>query len=141
MAPTINGRIQTRIFLVAIVGSIWTALITLALPGPGTLGEKYRVSYSVLLIVLLLGLVWEMVYHGLQQFRWEKDWPGFFGLIEGIPEGIVAWFVAAAVLDPGPTWLQFLIHFGTTWIVLWLFVNGPIRVVNIRWRMRGGRFI
>jgi hypothetical protein len=30
--PTLNGRIQTRIFLLAVVGSIWTLIITPILP-------------------------------------------------------------------------------------------------------------
>ena len=32
MLPTLNGRIQTRIFVTAVIGSIWTLIITPILP-------------------------------------------------------------------------------------------------------------
>ena len=35
----------------------------------------------------------------------------------------------------------FLIHFTTTWLLVWFVVNGPIRVLLPRWRFRGGRFL
>ena len=143
MTPTLNGRIQTRIFILATLGLAWTLLITLALPGPGELGDKYQVTIRALLLVLGIGVLWELVYHGLQQFRWEKDWPTLFGLVTGINEGIVVWVVLNAILpeDLGVTSAQFLIHFVTTWLVVWLFLNGPMRVLALRWRFRGGRLV
>ena len=54
--------------------------------------------------------MWEFVYHLLQQFRWEKDWPTLFGLLVGIPEGLLAYAVArsgvlpaAENITPGPS--------------------------------------
>ena len=78
------------------------------------------------------------------QFRWEKDWPTLFGLLLGIPEGIVAYAVArsgvlAGVEDISGT--AFLVGFGTTWLVTWLFVNGPMRVLSVHWRFQGGRLL
>jgi hypothetical protein len=92
----------------------------------------------------VVGLVWELLYHGLQQFRWEKDWPTLFGLLTGINEGIVVYFVLQAGLPwdvgdvPG---VAFVIMFATTWILVWLVANGPMRVLNLRWRFRGGRLL
>jgi hypothetical protein len=140
VTPTLLGRIQTRIFVVAVIGSLWTLLITPVLPNRGPLDDAYGITFRILLIVGVAGLGWELVYHGLQQFRWEKDWPALFGLLNGINEGVSTWLLAVAfgIEVPGIT---FLIHFGTTWIVLFLWVNGPMRVLTPRWRFRGGRLV
>jgi hypothetical protein len=142
--PTLNGRIQTRILLWVVVGSLWTLLIGLVLPTGQPLGATYRSTFTVLGLALLLGIVWEFVYHGVMQFRWEKDWPTLFGLLEAIPEGLLVWFLLAGGVIPwvddlpGPA---FAIHFGTTWLVIWLIANGPMRVPFIHWRINGGRLV
>lgn len=148
MTPTLLGRIQTRIFLVATVGVVWMLIISpivLPLTPDGTeLGDVYSLGYAALVAVAVVGIVWEFIYHGLQQFRWEKDWPTLFGLLTGINEGIVVYFVLEAGLPwdvgevPGTA---YVIMFATTWILIWLAANGPMRVVNLRWRFRGGRLL
>ena len=97
------------------------------------------------LTVLVLGIGWELVYHFLQQFRWEKDWPTLFGLVTAINEGIVVWLLVRNGSVPGlpfpvPTGV-FLVQFLTTWILVWLIANGPMRVPFVHWRFRGGRLI
>jgi len=144
MLPTLNGRIQTRIFLIVVIGGLWTLVIGPLLPGPGTVAEKYRTMVEILAIVAVLGVFWEFLYHGLQQFRWEKDWPTLFGLLLGIPEGIVAFLVARSGPLPYAAEVSvaaFVVGFGTTWIVTWVFVNGPMRIFTVHWRFRGGRLI
>lgn len=143
MTPTLNGRIQTRIVILATLGVLWTLLVTLVLPGDAPLGDKYQVTFRALAVIAVLGVVWEFVYHGLQQLRWEKDWPTLFGLLTGINEGTVAWFVLIAILpdDLAVTGSQYLIHFVTTWLVVFLFLNGPMRVMSLHWRFRGGRLV
>lgn len=140
MTATLFGRIQTRVFVVATVGLLWTIIVTPVLPDRGRLSTAYGVTFRVLLIVGVAGIGWELVYHGLQQFRWEKDWPALFGLLTGINEGISTWLVARG-FDIKVRGSAFLVHFATTWIALWLFVNGPMRVIFIRWRYRGGRIL
>jgi len=143
--PTLNGRIQTRIFLLVVVGGIWTLLITPVLPIPGPLGPAYRTTYIVLATVLVLGVLWEFVYHFLQQFRWEKDWPTLFGLLTAINEGVLVWVVLGLGLVPGLSGRvpgpAFTILFVTTWLLVWLAANGPMRVPFVHWRFRGGRLI
>ena len=56
----------------------------------------YSLGYAALVVVAVVGIVWELIYHGIQQFRWEKDWPTLFGLLTGINEGIVVYFVLDA---------------------------------------------
>ena len=149
MTPTLSGRLQTRIFVLATVGVFWTLVISLVLPDTGgaPLDEVYETTFGVLLGVAVIGLIWELIYHLLQQFRWEKDWPIIFGLLTGINEGIVLWFLIDGGVIPWideahqPTLEAFAVHFITTWLVVWLFLNGPVRVFLPRWRFRGGEII
>lgn len=149
MTPVLDGRLQSRVWITAVIGGIWTLLIGPFLPGTGgaSLGDVYRNLYIVLGCVLVLGLVWELIYHGLQQYRWEKDWPTFYGFLTMINEGIVVWALIKYVgvgplLDAGEVPLStFLVHFITTWLVTWLWANGPMRVMFIRWRYNGGRIV
>jgi len=147
MTPTLIGRLQSRLFLVVCVGVPIAFLLGVVLPRPTeatTLGDMYRVFFVALALVAVVGLIWELVWHGLQQFRWEKDWPTLFGLITGVPEGIVVWLLlrAGIPIDVGTVdGTTFLAMFIITWIAIWLVANGPLQIVFIRWRFRGGRFL
>lgn len=141
MLPTLNGRIQTRIFMLVVFGGVITLLITPVLPGD----PDYRTTYIILATVLVLGVVWELIYHGLMQWRWEKDWPTLFGLLNGINEGVLVWVLLELGLVPGidgeVPFSAFLIMFGVIWLVIWVWTNGPMRIFNIRWRFFGGRLV
>lgn len=139
MTPTFIGRLQTRLLLLATVGIVWTILVSPFLPaGDATLGEVYTATFRALAIVALIGvIIWEPIYHGLQQLRWEKDWPTGLGLVTGLTEGLSTYLLLTATMDvPGAA---FVLHFLTTWVLVWLSVHGPLRVVLLRWRYRGGR--
>jgi hypothetical protein len=143
MVPTVFGRIQTRLFLLALVGGALTALLTPMLPVQGPLAQRYQATFVVLAAVAIIGVGWELIYHFAMQWRWEKDWPTLFGLLTLIPEGILVWALASKQMLPGlpgpvPV-TAFAIHFLVVWIGVWLFANGPMRVPFIRWRFRGGR--
>ena len=127
MVPVLLGRLQTRLFLLAVVGSTVTVLVTPLLSVP------YRSTFLVLAAVAVLGVGWELLYHLLMQFRWEKDWPSLFGLLTAVPEGLL---VYALLQPPLPA---FLVHFGAVWLAVWLTANGPMRVPFLRWRFQGGR--
>jgi len=147
MTPTLSGRLQTRVFILATVGLVWTLIVTPFLPETGgvSLGDVYEVTLGVLLSVGVVGLGWELLYHFLQQFRWEKDWPTLFGFFNGFNEGLLLWLLleAGAIpwVDRDVPFSTFAFHFGTTWLVVWLFLNGPMRVVLPRWRFRGGAIL
>lgn len=148
MIPTLRGRLQTRLFAVAILGGLWTLLITPLLPSVSSsvdLGERYRITLSIVAAMLVLSIFWEIFYHGAQQWRWEKDWPTQWGFLTGINEGALLWLVVSNGLIPNVddsiAFSTFITHFATTWIVIFLFLNGPMKVVFIRWRFRGGRLI
>jgi hypothetical protein len=143
VVPTLTGRIETRIFLLAVVGGLITLIIVPFLPGSAPLGDKYRDGFLVLLSVAVVGVLWELLYHLLMQWRWEKDWPTLFGLVEGVPEGVLIWILLSAGAIPGivgsVSGVAFLIQFVLVWLGVWLVANGPMRVPFIRWRFRGGR--
>jgi hypothetical protein len=146
VVPTLNGRIQTRIFLLAVVGGLITLIIVPFLPGSSApLGDKYRDGFLVLASVAVLGVFWELLYHLLMQWRWEKDWPTLFGLVEGIPEGALIWALLSIGAIPGivgkVSGAAFLIQFILVWLGVWLAANGPMRVPFIRWRFQGGRLV
>ncbi len=143
MVPTVFGRIQTRLFLLAIVGGALTALITPILPAGGPMAQRYQTTFIVLAAVAVIGVAWEVIYHFIMQWRWEKDWPTVFGLLTLVPEGLVVWALATRRLLPGlpgpVTTAVFVIHFLAVWMLVWMVGNGPMRVPFIRWRFRGGR--
>ena len=145
MVPTLNGRIQTRLFLLAVIGGLITLVIVPLLPGSAPTGDKYRNGFLVLLSVMVLGVLWECLYHFLMQWRWEKDWPTLFGLVEGIPEGVLIWVLLSVGAIPGivgkVSGAAFLIQFILVWLGVWLVANGPMRVPFIRWRFHGGRLV
>lgn len=168
MTPVFLGRIQTRLFVAVIVGGLWTLFITpfllinppgedgyqlaLALP-EGGLGDTYKLTLAALAIVTIFGcLVWEPIYHGAMQFRWEKDWPAFFSFWQVVPEGVTTFLLLhVSWLNPlpdiGPDKQQFvpvlayLFLFTSTWIVTWLFANGPMKIFFLRWRFDGGQLV
>jgi hypothetical protein len=145
VVPTLWGRIQTRLFMLATVGAVITLLIVPVLPGSsGPLSERYANGFLLLVAVGVLGIAWELIYHFLMQFRWEKDWPTLFGLLTLVPEGLVLYFLlrsgAVGVIDPVLP-AAFWTHFTVVWVCIWLVTNGPMRVPFIRWRFRGGRVL
>lgn len=140
MTPTLFGRIQTRLVLLATIGVIWTIIVVPILPKRGaSFGDVYTATFLALLVVGIVGIGWELIYHLIQQFRWEKDWPILLGLLLGIPESIVAFIFVDAIILTGPPALTFFLHFFSTWILIWLFANGPLRIFLLRWRYNGGR--
>lgn len=149
MTPTLRGRLETRLFLVLVVGGAWTAAATPVLPRPvmASLPMVYRVTFEALALTAGVGLGWELVYHALQQLRWDKDWPSLLGLATLLNEGALLWFLLhwTGIL-PGssfsPTFVSlFVSYFLTTWTAIWLFMQGPLRVVHLRWRFEGARIL
>lgn len=154
MTPSFVGRIQTRIFLILVIGIPWTLIITPFLPGSRAASELglfefakkvYPVTFTALAVVLVLGCVlWEPLYHALQQLRWERDWPTMFFLLLLVPEAALAWFVLRVIEPSGAlytTFATFALHIASAWVLMWLFVLGPIRVIFPRYRFRGGRIV
>ncbi|MCB9099982.1 MAG: hypothetical protein H6632_10605 [Anaerolineales bacterium] len=146
MTPTLWGRWQTRLLLLSTVG----LLITL---GFGVLFGNWVTPLALLGYVLLLGLVWDVVYQGVQSLRWDRDWPPLFMAAGGLLEALLLWgLVKADVLwaglgltgppgvSPELTLMQFALHYGTVFVVMFSLMLGPMRVIFLQWRFRGGQF-
>jgi hypothetical protein len=144
MVPTLCGRLQTRLVLLALVGGLVTAVLAPLLPVAAPVADKYGTAFVVLAAVAVLGLGWELLYQLLMQWRWEKDWPTLFGLLTLAPEGGLVWWLNRADMLPGPPApvppLAFAVDFLAVWLAVWATANGPVRVVCLRWRFHGGRF-
>lgn len=143
MTPTLAGRLQTRWVMVWTVGLLWLIVAGPFLPLAGAASAVYMNGLAALVLVSVLGVGWELLYHGLQQFRWDKDWPIILGLVLGISEGaLVYWFLSMGFpwVAPGLALGAFAWQFATVWIVIWMVVNGPLRIFFPRWRFAGGRF-
>jgi hypothetical protein len=143
--PTLAGRIQTRLVLLAVIGGLVTLIIGPVLPGSAPLSARYQNGFLILIAVAVLGVGWECLYHLVMQWRWEKDWPTLFGLVTLVPEGLLVWLLLRAGAIPGITGVvppdAFLVDFLAVWISVWLVANGPMRVPFIRWRFHGGRLV
>lgn len=154
MTPNLLGRIQTRIFLLAFIGVPVVLILGFFLPvrtAPGASSGEIRADvweaglFTLLVVAVVGSVLWEPIYHWLQQYRWEKDWPTLFGLLTGINEGILAYFIVREI-GPTPEFAKveaggFTLLFVLVWLATWLFANGPMRVLFVRWRFRGGRIV
>lgn len=140
MTPTLVGRLQTRWFVTVMIGVPWSVLLSFVLPG-----ADLSVMVVVVVAMGVIGLGWELLYHWLMGFRWEKDWPSLLVLLTGVNEGGLLGVLLAVGVVPGvevgpPVWL-FLVHFTTAWLAIWGWLQGPMKIVHPRWRFRGGRFV
>ncbi len=127
MTPTLFGRIQTRWLLLLLVAAPWTILIVpflTFLADGASLRDVYEVAFVALLLVGVIGIGWELVYHRIMQYRWEKDWPALLGLVTVVNELVVVALVLVA-WDYSLS-LAFYVHFATVWFWIWFVANGPV---------------
>lgn len=136
MTPTLTGRLQTRSFLALLAGLPAALLVTAALDE-----VKLGGALAMLLVITLLGLLWEVGYHRLQQRRWDRDWPAVFRLAGGLPEALVAWPVLTLTGLMPRSFGSYAIFFAVTWVATWLAQQGPLQVLLPHWRHQGGRII
>ena len=141
MTPTLFGRWQTRIFLLATVG------ILISLPFHwGYFGQESNVYFWVVFYVGLLGIGWDVLYDFLQKYMWDHDWPGAFQFYAGVVEGLVL----AVIIDniglphiPRSEFdlITFIQHYGLVWLGVYLSSWVVMRLLFPRWRFRGGEWI
>jgi len=137
MTPTLTGRWQTRLALLATLGVVVTALFALAYAN--------LAFFLVLFYVALFGVVWDVIYIALQQYRWDRDWPAAFQVLNGLVEGVVLYLAITQLGLPGvPRDLPlpvFVAQYGLVWLVVFLWTQGPMRALFPFWRFHGGTII
>jgi len=136
VTPTLVGRWQTRLALLATIGLLITVIFVL--------GLRSDVFLRVLVYVAVFGFVWDVIYILIQRFRWDRDWPAAFQVLNGITEGVFLYAVIALGLlpflparDVAPG--VFLAHYGLVWLAIFLWTQGPMRAFFPFWRFHGGR--
>ncbi len=160
MTPSLFGRWQTRIFLLATYGLLVTFFFgwwfsnyefSLALPSDSVLDilRQFQNPLSVLGYVLVFGLFWDMLYNFMQRFRWDSDWPPTHQFGSAVVEAAFLWLLLFVLEDyiflPGVgldlTLYQFLSHYWAVWIVIFLLSQSAMRIWFPRWRFNGGEIV
>ena len=146
MLPTLGGRIQTRLFLLAVVGGVVTLIIGPLLPISAPLSVVYQDTFVILAAVAVLGIGWECLYHFADAMAVGEGLADALRPGHGDPRG-PARLAAADALARSPASAgtvpaaAFVIDFALVWLAVWLVANGPMRVPFIRWRFHGGRLV
>lgn len=160
MTPSLFGRWQTRIFLLATYGLLVTFFfgwwisdyeLSLAWPSDSVLDvlREFQTPLSVLGYVLLFGFFWDMLYNFMQRFRWDSDWPPTHQFGAAVWEAFFLWVVLFLLEDylpaiPGVGVLslyEFLVHYWAVWIVIFLLSQSAMRIWFPRWRFNGGEIV
>ena len=142
MTPTLRGRWQTRIATLGTLGAIVTAIFAAGFYDEYSPGA----FFAVLGYVIGFGVVWDVLYIALQRLRWDRDWPAAFQVLNGVTEGVFLYSIVSLGGLPGlevgsiPLWL-FVLHYGLVWLIVFIWVQGPMRALLPRWRFNGGRIV
>ncbi|MBD2346032.1 hypothetical protein [Anabaena subtropica] len=144
MTPTLFGRWQTRLLLLATVGVLVSLPFAMGLIGPGA----DSVYFWILAYVAIFGLGWDVLYNYLQKFRWDRDWPGAYQLMAGIWEFIFV-FCGAKLFGflPLPIPKEILpidgliFHYSVVWLAVFLASQSIMRIIFPRSRFRGGEWL
>ncbi len=136
MTPTLVGRWQTRTALLATIGLLITLIFVLVLGSD--------VFLRVLVSAAIFGVMWDVIYIVLQRFRWDRDWPAAFQVLNGFTEGLFLYAAIALGLLPflparEVSVAAFVSHYGLVWLIIFLWTQGPMRAIFPFWRFHGGR--
>lgn len=143
MTPTLFGRWQTRLFLLATIGVVFSLPFYFGFLG----GHQGNLGYFfVLFYVAIFGLIWDILYDYLQKFLWDHDWPGILQLGAGIAEGVLLALILSFVGLPGVNKNNFdlpvfILHYGLVWLAVYLSAWVIMRILFPQWRFRGGEWI
>ncbi|HEY9817359.1 MAG TPA: hypothetical protein V6D20_16390 [Candidatus Obscuribacterales bacterium] len=139
MTPTLFGRWQTRLLILATMGVLITGLFTTLYPS-----DPPPPFFLILGYVALFGVGWDTLYHALQQRRWDHDWPAVFQLLAGLWEGLFILMLLTTVGLPGIENTMplggFLGHYSLVWLGYFITTQSLMRVLFPRWRFRGGQW-
>jgi hypothetical protein len=108
----------------------------------GWLFADYRTTMLLLGYVLLFGFAWDVLYHFLQGYRWDGDWPPVYQFFGGIAEGLLIWLLIISGGLPGigkdMFFHRFITHYPAVWLVTFILSQGALKILFPRWRFHGG---
>jgi hypothetical protein len=141
MTPTLLGRWQTRLLLLATVG----ALITV----PFALSYSLVLFWSLSYIAFFGIFFWDVLYDYIQKKRWDRDWPGVYQLAAGIWEAIFLAILLSILKNiqfglPGVPEFNlgvFIFHYICVWLGIYIASQSIMRLIFPRWRFRGGQWL
>jgi hypothetical protein len=141
VTPTLLGRWQTRLAMLATWGILITFFFALTQGAEG-----FNETFYVLGYVALFGLAWDVAFIFIQRLRWDRDWPAVFQFAAGVVEGALLFVLIRTTGLPGIAEGSislglFVAHYGTVWLVTFIWVQGPMRAIFPRWRFTGGRLV
>lgn len=145
MIPTLAGRLQTRIFLFLFVGLPITLAYGFVLSGWQWDWRTIQIFVWFLCTITGLGLLLDPIYIFAQTTRWDRDWPfayqAFFSWVEF---GVVFYAARAGLIVflPEAAFQSLSIpitHFALVFVPSFLALLGPLQVIFIRWRFKGGQ--
>lgn len=137
MTPTLFGRWQTRIFLLATVGVLITLFFYFSKDEDG-------LFFIILSYVALFGIAWDVLYIYIQKFRWDRDWPGAFQLLAGIWEALFILGLVQFIDLPGIenfNFFWYICHYTAVWLGVYLASQSLMRIIFPHWRFRGGQLL
>ncbi|NWF58706.1 MAG: hypothetical protein HXY43_05180 [Fischerella sp.] len=144
MTPTLFGRWQTRLLLLATVGVLVTLPFAIGAIGSG----PSAVYFWILGYVAVFGLVWDVVYDQIQKYRWDRDWPAAYQLFAGIWEMLFVWcglkvfrFLPTPIPKEDLLWGVFLQHYSLVWLAVFIASQSLMRIIFPRSRFRGGQWL
>jgi hypothetical protein len=142
MTPTLLGRWQTRLLLLATVGG----LITI----PFSLNLNSANPFWILGYIAFFGVFfWDVLYDYIQKRRWDRDWPGVYQLAAGIWEAIFLAILLSILKNirfelPGVQDFNlgvFIFHYSCVWLGIYIASQSIMRLIFPRWRFRGGQWL
>lgn len=145
MIPTLAGRLQTRLFLFVFIGLPVTFAFALHMADWQWDWAQIQVFVWFLCAITGLGLLLDPLYILAQSTRWDRDWPFVFQAVVSWVEFAVVLAVARAGLLPflPPAAFQDLstpfTHFALVFVPSFLALLGPMQVLFLRWRFKGGQ--
>ena len=144
MTPTLFGRWQTRLLLLATIGVVVSLPFAMGLIGPGA----NSVYFWILGYVAIFGLIWDVLYNYLQKSRWYRDWPAAYQLVAGIWESVFIFcgvklfgFLPIPIPKAELTLGDFLLHYSLVWLAVFIASQSLMRIIFPRWRFRGGQWL
>jgi hypothetical protein len=142
MTPTLFGRWQTRLLLMATVGVIVSLPFAMGLID----GSPDSIYFWILGYVTVFGLGWDILYNYLQKFRWDRDWPAAYQLFAGLWEllfilcGVQIFNLPLPIPKEQLSLIMVLLHYSVVWLSVFITSQSIMRILFPRWRFRGGQW-